>query len=52
MIDKMLTPKGFSVTPIVGRDVSALADLNAKPAKAVKAPKAPVIEDEVTEITE
>ena len=57
MIDKHLTPRGFDVKPIVGRDadISNLAELNAKPAKAVKAPKAPkapVIEDEVTEITE
>ena len=58
MIDKMLTPKGFSVTPIVGREsgVQSLSDLNAKPAqvKSAKAAKvaAPVIEDEVTEITE
>ena len=51
MVDTKLTPRGFSVTPIVGRDVATLADLNAKPAKAVKA-KAPVVEDEVTEITE
>ena len=54
MVDTKLTPRGFSVTPIVGRDagIDNLAALNAKPAKAVKAPKAPVIEDEVTEITE
>ena len=54
MVDTKLTPRGFSVTPIVGRDtgISNLAALNAKPAKAAKAPKAPVIEDEVTEITE
>ena len=69
MIDKMLTPKGFSVTPIVGRDaISSLNDLNAKAAdapsklaqahaaaavkSAAKKVKAPVIEDEVTEITE
>ena len=57
MVDTKLTPRGFYVTPIVGRDagISNLAELNAKPAKAVKAPKAPkapVIEDEVTEITE
>jgi hypothetical protein len=54
MVDTKLTPRGFSVTPIVGRDagISNLAALNAKPAKAVKAPKAPVIEDKVTEITE
>lgn len=50
MVDTKLTPRGFSVTPIVGR-VSTLSDLKAKPAKAVKA-KAPVVEDEVTEITE
>jgi len=58
MIDKHLTPFNFSVTPIVGREsgVQSLSDLNAKPAqvKSVKAAKvsAPVIEDEVTEITE
>lgn len=54
MVDTKLTPRGFSVTPIVGRDagINNLAALNAKPAKAAKAPKAPVIEDEVTEITE
>jgi len=56
MVDTKLTPRGFSVTPIVGRDagLTKLADLAAKPAKAVKAPKvkAPVVEDEVTEITE
>ncbi len=54
MVDTKLTPRGFSVTSIVGRDagIDNLAALNAKPAKAVKAPKAPVIEDEVTEITE
>ena len=54
MVDTKLTPRGFSVTPIVGRDagIDNLAALNAKPAKAAKAPKAPVIEDEVTEITE
>ena len=52
MVDTKLTPRGFSLAPIVGRDVSKLADLKAKPAKAAKAPKVPVIEDEVTEITE
>ena len=70
MIDKMLTPKGFSVVPIVGRDgINSLNDLNAKavdaPSKlaqahaaaavksaAKKKVKAPVIEDEVTEVTE
>ena len=56
MIDKMLTPNGFSVTPIVGRDgnIGTLADLQAKPAAkpVAKKVKAPVIEDEVTEITE
>lgn len=70
MIDKMLTPNGFSVTPIVGRDgINSLSDLNAKAADessklaqvhaaaavksaAKKKVKAPVIEDEVTEITE
>ena len=52
MVDTKLTPRGFSLAPIVGRDVSKLADLKAKPVKAAKAPKAPVIEDEVTEITE
>ena len=54
MIDKHLKPRGFDVKPIVGRDagIDNLAALNAKPAKATKAAKAPVIEDEVTEITE
>jgi hypothetical protein len=70
MIDKMLTPKGFSVVPIVGRDdINSLNDLDAKavdaPSKlaqvhaaaavksaAKKKVKAPVIEDEVTEVTE
>ena len=53
MVDTKLTPRGFSVTPIVGRDagISNLSELKAKPAKAAKV-KAPVIEDEVTEITE
>ena len=50
MVDTKLTPNGFSVLPIVGR-VGSLSDLKAKPAKAVKV-KAPVVEDEVTEITE
>ena len=51
MVDTKLTPRGFAVKPIVGRDVGVknLSDLNAKPAKSVKAP---VIEDEGTEITE
>ena len=55
---KLLTKSGFDVLPLVSdeNDVKALSDLNAKPAKA-KAAKpvkvaAPVIEDEVTEITE
>jgi hypothetical protein len=54
IVDTKLTPNGFSVTPIVGRGVNTLSDLKAKPAKAAKAAKvkAPVIEDEVTEITE
>ena len=56
MIDKMLTPKGFSVVPIVGRDsgIDNLSDLQAKPAvkNVAKKVKAPVIEDEVVEITE
>lgn len=51
MVDTKLTPRGFSVTPIVGRDVTKLSDLKAKPAKAVQS-KTPVVEDEVTEITE
>jgi len=54
---KLLTKSGFDVLPLVSdEDVKSLSDLNAKPAKA-KAAKpakvaAPVIEDEVTEITE
>ena len=55
---KLLAQSGFDVLPLVSDDddVKALSDLNAKPAKA-KATKpakvvAPVIEDEVTEITE
>jgi len=55
---KLLAKSGFDVLPLVSdeNDVKALSDLNAKPAKA-KAAKpakvvAPVIEDEVTEITE
>ena len=55
MIDKMLTPKGFSVTPIVGRDsdLSALSELNAEPVKSSKASKAKVQENlEIEEITE
>ena len=56
-IDRLLTPRGLSVIPIVGRDVgiSKLADLKAKTEK--KAPAAPVSapvtsDDEVVEITE
>jgi hypothetical protein len=55
---KLLTKSGFDVLPLVSdeNDVKALSDLNAKPAKtkAAKPAKvvAPVIEDEVTEITE
>jgi hypothetical protein len=51
MVDTKLTPRGFAVKPIVGRDsgISNLSDLNAKSTNVVKAP---VIEDEVTEITE
>jgi len=51
MVDTKLTPRGFAVKPIVGRDngIRNLSDLNAKVAKVAKAP---VIEDEVTEITE
>jgi hypothetical protein len=54
MVDTKLTPRGFDVKPIVGRDagINNLSDLNAKQAKSVKPVKAPVIEDEVTEITE
>jgi len=55
MIDKMLTPKGFSVMPIVGRDngVQSLSDLNAKPVKATKASKPVKTESlEVEEVTE
>lgn len=55
MIDKMLTPKGFSVTPIVGRDsgINALSELNAEPVKSSKASKAKVQENlEIEEITE
>lgn len=55
MIDKMLTPKGFSVTPIVGREsvVQSLSDLNAKPVKATKASKPAKTESlEVEEVTE
>jgi len=55
MIDKMLTPKGFSVMPIVGRDsgLSALSELNAEPVKSSKASKAKVQENlEIEEITE
>jgi len=55
MIDKMLTPKGFSVTPIVGRDsgLSALSELNAEPVKSSKASKAKAQENlEIEEITE
>jgi len=55
---KLLAQSGFDVLPLVSDDddVKALSDLNAKPAKA-KATKpakvvVPVIEDEVTEITE
>ena len=55
---KLLAQSGFDTLPLVSdeNDVKALSDLNAKPAKA-KATKpakvvAPVIEDEVTEITE
>jgi hypothetical protein len=55
---KLLAKSGFDILPLVSdeNDVKALSDLNAKPAKA-KAAKpakvvAPVIEDEVTEITE
>jgi len=55
---KLLAQSGFDVLPLVSDDddVKTLSDLNAKPAKA-KATKpakvvAPVIEDEVTEITE
>lgn len=55
MIDKMLTPKGFSVMPIVGRDsgLSTLSELNAEPVKSSKASKAKVQENlEIEEITE
>ena len=55
---KLLTSLGFATLPLVSEDsdVKTLSDLKAKPAKA-KATKpakvvAPVIEDEVTEITE
>lgn len=53
MIDTKLTPRGFSVKPIVGRnsDISNLSDLKAQK-QSVKSVAAPVIEDEVTEITE
>ncbi len=52
MIDKMLTPKGLSVTPIVGRDggVNTLADLKAKPAKSSKSSKS--VEKEILEVEE
>jgi biotin operon repressor len=45
-IDKLLTPRGLSVVPIAGRDsnISKLQDLNAE--------EAPIVEDEVVEITE
>jgi biotin operon repressor len=52
-IDKLLTPRGLSIVPIVGRDagISKLADLKAKTEN--KIPEVPVIvEDEVVEITE
>lgn len=52
-IDKLLTPRGLAVAPIVGRDagISKLVDLKAK--TKVKAPAAPVTsDDEVVEITE
>ena len=60
MTDKFLTPRGLSVTPIVGRDadISNLSDLNVAEqpvkSKVTKSSKvsAPVIEDEVIEITE
>jgi hypothetical protein len=70
MVAKFLTPRGFTVANIVGRDaINSLSDLNAEvdnaPSKlaqahaavavksaAKKKVKAPVIEDEVTEITE
>jgi DNA/RNA endonuclease G (NUC1) len=55
---KLLTSLGFATLPLVSEDneIKTLSDLKAKPAKA-KAVKpesvaAPVIEDEVTEITE
>lgn len=60
---KFLVDRGFDVLPLVSdeNDVKSLGDLNAKPASvqaaavaksAAKKVKAPVIEDEVTEITE
>ena len=54
-IDKLLTPRGLSIVPIVGRDVSIskLADLKAKTEKKAPAVPAPVTsDDEVVEITE
>lgn len=55
---KLLTSLGFATLPLVSEDsdVKTLSDLKAKPAKAkasnpVKV-DAPVIEDEVTEVTE
>ena len=55
---KLLASLGFDTLPLVSdeNDVKALSDLKAKPAKAKAANPAkvdvPVIEDEVTEITE
>jgi len=45
-IDKLLTPRGLSVVSITSRDsnISKLQDLNAE--------EAPVVEDEVVEVTE
>jgi hypothetical protein len=54
-IDRLLTPRGLSVVPIVGRDagISKLADLKAKTEKKAPAVPAPVTsDDEVVEITE
>jgi len=52
MIDKILTPKGLSVLPIVGRDnkVNSLTDLKAKPVKSSKSVEKEILE--VEEITE
>ncbi len=52
MIDKVLTPRGFSVKPIVGRDsgINNLSDLQAKTQTKVSKQKIETLE--VEEITE